>query len=165
MKRKLLVLFAVTGLVAALTVTGCNPVKKYEKQEQELINNYILTLGDTVYSLKTSGLYYIELLEGTGRIPVDRDTAFIRYEVKLLNGTLFDSNLDADEPLSFVVGNVGVILGVDEGVRYMKTGGKAKLVIPSRLAYGPYGIDFVLPGYTPLLITLELVDVREGPVE
>ena len=162
---KYLKLFVFTGIIVSMVIVGCNPVKKYEKEEQDLINHYILTLGDTIYSLKSSGLYYIELEEGTGVMPDDKDTVSIRYEVKLLNGSPFDTNLEEDDPFTFVVGNVGVILGLDEGIRYMKNGGKAKLVIPSRLAYGPYGIDFVIPGYTPLLMYVELVDVKEGPVE
>jgi FKBP-type peptidyl-prolyl cis-trans isomerase len=165
MKRKLIMLFVVTGLVAAIIVTGCNPVKKYEKQEQDLINHYILTLGDTVYSLKPSGLYYIEIEEGTGRMPIDKDTVSIRFTIKPLNGELLDSNMDADEPFVFVVGNVGVLLGLNEGVHYMKNGGKARLVIPSWLGYGTEGWYPYISGYTPLLMTLELVDVREGPVE
>ncbi len=40
----------------------------------------------------------------------------------------------------------------------MKEGGKAILLIPSSLAYGPYGQNSI-PGYTPLLFEVELIDV------
>lgn len=163
MKRKHKILSGIAGIVAALIIAGCNPMKKYEEQEQDLINHYILTLGDTVYSLKPSGLYYIELEEGTGRMPIDLDTVFIRYTIKPLNGEIFDSNLDVeDDPFAFVVGNVGVLLGVNEGVHYMKNGGKAKLVIPSCLGYGTEGA-YPVSGYAPLLVYLELEDVLAGP--
>jgi FKBP-type peptidyl-prolyl cis-trans isomerase len=41
----------------------------------------------------------------------------------------------------------------------MKEGGKAQLLIPSRLAYGSYGAGNI-EGYTPLIFEVELVAVR-----
>ena len=166
MKKKFLTLTGITGILSVLVITGCNPGKKFEKAEKELINNYISSLGDTVYSLKPSGLYYIELEEGTGRMPIDKDTVSVRYTVKLLSGEMFDSNMDADDPFTFIVGNIGyVILGLNEGIQYMKNGGRGKFVIPSWLAYGPEGMYPYISGYTPLLVYVELEDVKEGPVE
>jgi FKBP-type peptidyl-prolyl cis-trans isomerase len=40
----------------------------------------------------------------------------------------------------------------------MNEGGKAILLIPSDLAYGPYGSGSI-PGYTPLVFEVELIDV------
>ena len=166
MKRKSLFLVAFGVLTAAIiitSITSCNPVKKYEQEEQDTIDRYVLTLGDTAYVKTSRGLYYIELEEGTGIVPDFQDTVLIRYVGRLLsNGTVFDSNINADLPFGFVVGMGEVITGLDEGIRYMKEGGKAKLVIPSRLAYGPYGY-YNISGYTPLLFEVELVEVRPGP--
>ena len=56
------------GLIL-LFIAGCDLTSKDRKHEKTLIQNYISSLGDTAYVLKPSGLYYIELLAGTGRTP------------------------------------------------------------------------------------------------
>jgi FKBP-type peptidyl-prolyl cis-trans isomerase len=152
--------FSLLSLTLILLI-GCDNSKKWEKEEKRQIQQYINSLGDTVAVLKPSGLYYIEIQEGTGRTPVDKDTVYIWFEATHLDGTLLTSNLDQASPYPFIVG-YGPIEGLDEGVRYMKDGGKAKLLTPSSLAYGSYGISGYLSGYTPLLWNIELAGVLHG---
>jgi peptidylprolyl isomerase len=140
---------------------GCDPAEKWEKEERWQIENYLNSIGDTVYDLKPSGLYYLEILEGTGRMPVAEDTVSINFKGRFLNGVVFGYNLVDSTAYAFIVGSGGTIEGIDEGVRYMKEGGKAKLLTPSSLAYGPTGYGYV-PGFTPLLWEIELVKVRAG---
>ena len=158
--RNIVILVVVAALIVILS--GCNPSRKWEKEEEQLIESYLVTLGDTVYVLKPSGLYYIEIEEGTGRMPVLNDTVAFRYTAKLLDGRLFDTNVDAAEPITFVVGSNILIKGIEEGVRYMKNGGKARLITPSSLAYGTQGVWGVIPGYTPIYWNIELVSVKAG---
>lgn len=161
MKNRQIVLFM--ALIAVIiTVAGCNPSRKWEKEEAQIIESYLQRLGDTAYVLKPSGLYYIELEEGTGRMPQMNDTVAFRYTAKLLDGRLFDSNVDAAEPITFIVGSNILIKGIEEGVRYMKDGGKARLITPSSLAYGTQGVWGVIPGYTPIYWNIELVSVKAG---
>lgn len=145
-----------------ISVTGCDPARKWEKEENQEIQSYLNSLGDTVYVLKPSGLYYIEILAGTGRIPITGDTVFLRYKTNYLGGRLLQSNLTATDPFDFVVGAGDVILGLDEGVRYMKEGGKAILITPSSLAYGPAGWYPYIAGYTPFRWQIEIVAVKAG---
>ncbi len=63
---------------------------------------------------------------------------------------------------SYLVAEGYLIAGFDEGILYMKEGGKARFLIPSSLAYGPGGY-YTIPGYTPLLFDVELVKVAPGP--
>ncbi|MBA4321321.1 MAG: hypothetical protein C0408_00740, partial [Odoribacter sp.] len=122
-----------------LLIAGCDPTAKWEKEEKVLIQNYISSLGDTAWVLKPSGLYYIELQAGTGRMPVAKDTIAFRYKGMFLNRIVFDSNLSAAEPYNAIIGVYELISGLDEGVRYMKAGGKGRFVTPSNLAYGSQG--------------------------
>ena len=46
----------------------------------------------------------------------------------------------------------------NEGLSYMKKGGKATLIIPSNLAYGSNGTDKI-PGYSTLIFDLELISI------
>jgi FKBP-type peptidyl-prolyl cis-trans isomerase len=162
MKQKAgVTILGLLGLILVL-FTGCDPAKKWEREERQQLQSYLNSLGDTVYVKKTSGLYFIETLAGTGRTPIDKDTVFLRYKTNYLDGRLLQSNLDSEEPFSFILGSGTVILGLDEGVRYMKNGGKAILITPSPLAYGPSGWYPYIAGYTPFRWQIELVDVRAG---
>jgi FKBP-type peptidyl-prolyl cis-trans isomerase len=133
-------------------VSGCKTDDPWEK-EDIAIQNYLEANGITEPP-KASGLYYIETQAGTGAQAVAGKKAKVKYTGTFLNGRQFDANT-----LTFTVGAGKVIAGWDEGISYMKVGGKALLIIPSDLAYGPYGYGSI-PGYTPLLFTVELLAVN-----
>jgi FKBP-type peptidyl-prolyl cis-trans isomerase len=145
--------------LSLILLASCDPSKKWQKEERSQINNYLNSQGDTVVLLKPSGLYYIEVQAGTGRMPIAKDTVSMRFEGTFLDGTVFGSNLQDSVDYSFIVGTNTVIPGIDEGVTYMKEGGISRLLIPSNLAYGPTGY-LSIPGYTPILFEINLVKVR-----
>lgn len=164
MKNKKVKILAVALSLIVVLITGCDPSKKWARQEQDSILNYLGSIGDTVYEKKASGLYYHELVLGTGDSPVTNDTASIYYKGKFLDGSLLGTNMADTIPLKFIVGSSPLIEGIAEGVTYMKAGGKAKLLIPSSLAYGAYGYSngyITIPGYTPLIFEISLVQVNK----
>ncbi|OYT12824.1 MAG: hypothetical protein B6I19_08335 [Bacteroidetes bacterium 4572_114] len=107
-----------------------------------------------------NGLYYIEVQEGTGKPAVAGKSVKVHYKGTFLNGEKFDSSYDRDEPIDFVLGQGQVIKGWDEGIAMMKEGGKANLVIPSKLAYGTQARGNIKP-YSPLFFEVELVEVGD----
>jgi peptidylprolyl isomerase len=164
--KKGITLMMVLSLMVLLT-TGCNPDKKWQKQEDAEIQNYLNSIGDTVYIKKPSGLYYFDLTVGTGISPVINDTVSIKYKGSFLTGEIFGSNYPNypdTTMLRWIVGSGAILPGMDEGVRYMKAGGKAKMLLPSSLAYGPNGWQ-TIPGYTPLLFEVQLVKVAPVTVK
>jgi FKBP-type peptidyl-prolyl cis-trans isomerase FkpA len=163
MKNKTITGLILLATIILISLSGCDPTAKWEKQERLQIDQYIASLGDTVYTLTPSGLYYISVMEGVGAMPVDGDTVSIRYYVRLLTGEYFDSNLTLDDPYRYVVGSGTVIDGIEEGVKLMREGGTARLLTPSSLAYGPNGIPGIISGYAPLLWDIQLTDVAPGP--
>jgi FKBP-type peptidyl-prolyl cis-trans isomerase len=149
-------------LMMAFLLSGCEK-STWERQEQRQIDDFIKALGDTTYVLYPSGLYYIEIEAGTGRTPIDLDTVYFKYKAKFLDYVTFDKSIDA--PYRHVMGTTDgrVVEGVDEGLRYMRDGGKAELLTPSKLAFGFEGIWQIVPGYTPVLWQIEIDSVKAGP--
>jgi FKBP-type peptidyl-prolyl cis-trans isomerase len=144
-----------------LAATGCEK-NKWAIYEQKMIDAYIKSLKDTTYVLYPSGLYYIELIPGTGPNPRDNDTVYFKYKAAFTDYVQFDQNDPYTTPLKYVIGSfVGMKMkGVDEGLRYMKAGGTSRLLTPSDLAYGFEGLWGIVPGFTPVLWTIELDSIK-----
>jgi FKBP-type peptidyl-prolyl cis-trans isomerase FkpA len=53
-----------------------------------------------------SGLVYREITAGTGPSPTARDTVRVHYRGTLIDGTVFDSSYDRQEPTAFRLDNV-----------------------------------------------------------
>ncbi len=128
-------------------------------QENLEIQNYLNDNPTLSFQLKPSGLYYSDLIIGTGTAPVAHDTAYVQYTGKFLNGNVFDTYIGGAD-LVFPVGEGWLISGFDEGITYMREGGKAMFLMPSKLAYGSAGYS-IIPGYTPLLYEVDLVKVKK----
>ncbi|MBT1071984.1 FKBP-type peptidyl-prolyl cis-trans isomerase [Geobacter chapellei] len=115
--------------------------------------------GKTVTT--ASGLKYVDVVVGKGASPVAGKQVTVHYTGTLENGKKFDSSVDRKEPFKFTIGVGQVIPGWDEGVMTMKVGGKRKLIIPSKLGYGPSGAGGVIPPNATLLFDVELLDVQK----
>lgn len=126
-------------------------------EEDELLEQYLLENNITTED-KESGLYYIETETGTGVQSQLGDTVDVHYTGRLIDSTIFDTSAGGD-PFSFTLGTGYVISGWDEGITYMKEGGKATLIIPSELGYGSSGSGSI-PPYSILIFDVELVDIR-----
>jgi peptidyl-prolyl cis-trans isomerase A (cyclophilin A) len=151
------------GLSLILLLTSCMSDKVWERRELQQISDYLKTIPDSAYVLKPSGLYFFELHAGTGLSPDVNDTTYFNYKGTFLNGVAFDSVSTVKDSYGYIIGSGLIVSGVDEGLKYMKEGGKAKLLTPSKLAYRREGLHLMIPGYTPLLWEIELVKVKRGP--
>jgi FKBP-type peptidyl-prolyl cis-trans isomerase len=104
-----------------------------------------------------SGLQYEILSEGKGVKPDAKDVVRVHYEGSFINGEVFDSSYTRGEPAEFPLN--GVISGWSEGLQLMDTGSKYRLYIPSALAYGEMGAGAIIPPYSPLIFSIELLDI------
>jgi len=148
--RNLLILFIVFTQFSCLK--GEDPFEEYKAKEKLLIDNYISANGANA-RLSTSGLYYIEIKEGTGdSVKVNDEAIFTYYAYKLETpDKLFDTS---DKDFAKTMGlNITYTLfdgppkimigwfysaGVSQGLLAMKEGGRAKFVIPGSLVFGDY---------------------------
>jgi len=127
-----------------------------EKKEAESV----LERVSEGFNKTNSGLRYKILNKGNGPAAEKGKTVSVHYEGSLLNGQVFDSSFQRNEPISFQLGVGQVIPGWDEGIQLLKVGDKARLVIPSDLAYGAAGAGGVIPPNATLLFDVELVSVN-----
>jgi len=131
-------------------------------KEPSLIAKYV---ADNKITAKPNGngIYYIEKVKGKGPKASAGKKVKVHYTGKLLNGKIFDSSLDKKPatPLEFTIGKGEVIPGWDEGISMMSAGGKATLIIPSKLAYGERGMGKEIPPFSPLVFDVELVSISD----
>lgn len=105
-----------------------------------------------------SGLQYEVIKEGNGPKPTIVDQVSVHYHGTLIDGTVFDSSVERDEPMTFPV--TSVIPGMQEALLMMPVGSKWKLYIPSSLAYGETGAGGVIDPYSPLIFEVELLAIE-----
>lgn len=108
----------------------------------------------------TSGLRYKVLQKGNGKKAEKGHMVSVHYKGQLADGTVFDSSYKRNQPLDFQVGVGQVIPGWDEGICLLNVGDKARLVIPSNLAYGTAGAGGVIPPNATLVFDVELMAVK-----
>ena len=125
------------------------------KKQEETLN-----AASAGFEKTESGLRYKIIQEGDGKKASKGDMVSVHYKGQLLDGTVFDSSYKRKEPIDFTIGVGQVISGWDEGIQLLKVGDKARLVIPSNLAYGSQGAGGVIPPNAPLLFDVELVNVK-----
>lgn len=134
--------------------------------EVELLNvveppkPYDVAKKDTIK--RESGLQYILVQENEGGVQAAAGkNVRVHYSGYLEDGKMFDSSVERGEPFVFPLGQGRVIRGWDEGVALLKTGEKARFIIPSDLAYGDRGYPPIIPAKATLIFDVELLEVVE----
>lgn len=105
-----------------------------------------------------SGLVLTHLVEGTGPSPTANDVVEVHYHGTFQDGSVFDSSVERGETSRFPLNRV--IPCWTEGVAKMKVGGKAKLVCPPEIAYGPRGAPPRIPPNATLEFEVELISIQ-----
>jgi len=116
-----------------------------------------LEKNNIVAEATESGLYYVVTEPGNGERPEVGKPVTMHYTGKLLDGTVFDSSVERDQPFQFILGVGQVIPGWDEGVQLMTKGENGLLYIPYYLAYGERDMGEI-PPFSNLIFEVELID-------
>ena len=127
-----------------------------EKKAQEEALNKV----SEGFSTTNSGLRYQITNAGSGKQATKGAMVSVHYKGQLLDGTVFDSSYQRNQPIDFAIGVGQVIAGWDEGIQLLKVGDIARFVIPSDLAYGSRGAGGVIPPNAALIFDVELMDVK-----
>lgn len=128
------------------------------------VETYASSTGVVIANMTkvNDNLFTQETLVGTGKVAATGDSVFMRYTGRLVNGNVFDTNVNNGRAvLTFVLGAGQVITGWDMGLVGLKVGGKRKLVIGSTLAYANRSPDpSVIPQNSTLVFDVELISAK-----
>jgi FKBP-type peptidyl-prolyl cis-trans isomerase len=107
-----------------------------------------------------------EVTIGTGAQAVPGSEVSVLYVGQLTDGTVFDSSAaHGNEPLTFILGNEGMIPGFQIGVNGMREGGERLIAIPPSLAYGAQDVKdasgkIIIPANSTIIFNVRLVSVK-----
>jgi len=177
MRKNIIYKLGLFSLLAAILLGGCKKDDSQEKIEQEmrLLEQYLADNNITQEPTE-SGLYYIPLVEGTGEAPTHGTWIEIEYTGMLIDGTVFATSDESTATVNsifiedFLYGPFRVQLGsipmkgLNEGIKLMKVGEIAKLIIPSSVGLGGSASGNV-PGYSTLIYTIELLEAFDDPAK
>ena len=107
------------------------------RQENEQIEDFILRHNWKMETTST-GIRLMIIKNGIGAKTQPGMTVKLSYTVSLLTGDTVYSSLK-DGPLVFEVGKGQVITGLEEAILLLRVGDRAKIIIPSHLAFGLIG--------------------------
>jgi len=132
-------------------------MKTQSEKEIEQLQTYLAAQGHTAITPDEKGLYVVSL-GGATDVPCPTSGAKVQvhYTGRLLNGQVFDSSVERNQPFSFVLGQGQVIKGWDAGIAKLHPGEKAILAIPSWMAYGARGVGSI-PANSPLIFEVQLI--------
>ena len=159
--------FLIATVLSVVGLAACNSI---DSTETPVKVNPLVPIEETTFapalgvnlaaSTKTAdGLYYRDIVVGTGTLITSNHTVGVYYAGQFASGTQFDARQSPATPFSFLLGAGGVIKGWDEGVVGMRVGGKRQLIVPPALGYGP--IDYQgIPGNSVLVFTVEAISVQ-----
>jgi len=126
----------------------------YDALNEQEITEYLAN-NNLKAEKSESGLYYVIQEEGTGEQPDSSSNVTVTYKGYLTSGRVFDEQ--AGDGIDFNLQRL--IPGFSEGITLLREGGKAKLIIPSRLAYRNSGVGSIPPGAV-LIFDIGLVSVN-----
>lgn len=163
------------GFMAALkkdsTVFGQNAKSFFNSRMEAVVNakkEAVRKAGEQFLSenskkagvqVTPSGLQYKILTKGKGKVPTKDDQVIVKYEGRLIDGTVFDSSYKRAEQTN-KFRPTDVIKGWTEALTMMPVGSKWELYVPQELAYGARETGDI-PAYSALIFIVELVGIDE----
>lgn len=155
---KFVILAVAIALIAFYFIKNAKD-KKASLQNIEIGNSFLTANKANLGVVETaSGLQYQIVKKGDGSVhPSAKSTVKVHYHGTLLDGTVFDSSVERNEPISFPLNRV--IKGWTEGLQLMVAGDTFKFFIPSDLAYGNAATGKIKPG-SVLVFEVDLLEVQ-----
>jgi FKBP-type peptidyl-prolyl cis-trans isomerase len=94
--------------------------------------------------------------EGNGEKVALTDDVTISYSIKMLDGTTCDKLTKVVKTINLEKGEM--IMGMREAILGMTISETSEFIIPSYMAYGVVGFPKCIPGWTPIICEITLID-------
>ncbi len=134
------------------------------KQEAEQIEAFFGSARDFEMAKDSLGFYWVDKPK-TSPLPVIvyKDIVKLNYTGSFLNGRVFERSPENFE-ISFGTPDQ-LIKGINYVIKRLKKGQNAKIILPSRLAFGENGSsNGTIAPYTPLIYEIKIIDVKNETV-
>jgi len=135
-------------------------------EEGTVIESYLKSKNIKAFK-SPKGTYIQMVSEGTGPKADSGKYLSFKYTGKNFKDQVFDSNMDSNfhhtEPYSVVVGQGGVIPGMDDAFKMLKQGDHVVMYIPGALAYGPNPQSPEIGTYENLIFDIHILEVKDSP--
>lgn len=132
--------------------------KQFSVEEELDINLFLSRKPEWKMTRTGSGLRYFTYENGEGEPAQVDNIVDVEYSITLLDGTECYST-KKDEVEEFKVDKAQVESGIQEGIKLMREGDKAILVVPSHLAHGIVGDMSKIPPLSTLVVDITLVKI------
>ncbi len=158
--KLIFVLSIITPLFLYSCLTTDDVPNRTAADEKEEIDTVIARLEKGGYNVDTTALgsFYVINKPGTGDFPQSGDTVKLIYTGFFLDGSVFDSSINQNNPDSLyevIFMKTPLITGFNEAISMMNKGADIDFIIPSDLAYGSTGYFEIKP-YTPLGFNIKM---------
>jgi len=144
-----------SGLQETLIDANKKAVLSEDQQIEGLISRYGWKMNKT-----GTGLRYLIYKQGAGLPAKKGQTATISCEVRLISGDIVYSSSENQGLKKFKIGSGGVEPGIEEAILLLHKGDKAKLVLPSHLAFGLAGDQDRIPPKATLIYDIEVIEIN-----
>ncbi len=129
------------------------------QRDSELIQSYV-DRHQMEMRVSPDGLWYQIVKKTNGTKLKNGDIVKYNYRIELLDGTLcYSSENDGIGQLK--IGSSGKENGLEKGLLMMRTGERAKFILPPYLAYGLVGDMKRIPARSALVYDIEILEITD----
>lgn len=132
--------------------------KHIVKTEDQHISDFIERYGWEMEETGT-GLRFAIIENGNGAEARLGKVAILDYRMRLITGDLIYSS-EKSGYKEFEIGRGGVEAGLEEAVLKLRVGDRARVILPSHLAWGLVGDEDKIPPKSTLVYELKVIDFK-----
>lgn len=141
-------------------------IQAQKAKDEKAIQDYLA--ANNIKAEKTEWGTFMQVQNpGQGPKPQPGEFALVRYTGTDFSGKVFDTNNKPGAQLyPLRIGSGGSIMGFEDAVRQLGKGGKARVYVPSVLAYGEMGNPPVIQPNQNLIFDIEVADItKDAPAQ
>lgn len=132
-----------------------NANRTIAQSEETSIDQYVARRGWTMERLP-EGARIWEYEAGDGPVVGYEDSVCVVYSVEAINGRMIYDEMDE----CFVAGRRQQMIGLDQAIMHLHYGCRARVILPSAIAYGIGGDGDRIPQSTILILDLRIKEIQ-----